>query len=340
MNKLNQMLVLSIFIPFQVYSQNQLDKVETTTFANYGDYNKRNHHIIYGAIELDLDSALYANASIQIKNMKTGQETTIVANLFLSSPVFGWIDSSYVFYETTESTGDPKILGPWQGCLIKYNIFTHQKDTISNFRYSSKNYVRNLFASHGRLFYTIVYKGKNTLDWMMYLFKSGEIIPIKENVRSNNIEIITYDFILNINTIVYVRRNHDEIEFVNFSLSTGKEEIIRTIDSDGIAIVSSTIKNNIFYYVEKKTKKNSKLESPNYTIKALNINTGNIKPVYLFSEGVEVSNIDIYEGGKLLISAQRSIKENETIKQITLPKSGSITIGLNSTSYLYTIPID
>ncbi len=333
--------------PFISCGQSKVKKIETeSTFANEGDYNNLNHHILFAAIDINSVTKSINDVSIRIKDLKTGKESIIVSNLYLSSPAFGWIDSSHVFYETSKSIGEPKVFGPWQGYLIKHNIYTQQKDTIPSFWHSSNNSVENFLTDNNKLFYTIVYGSEdlNYKYWKVYDFQTDRTHLIQKFNNNHSFRILTYQYLPESNEIIYVKGNKDytKYEFVQLSVSTGEEKTIKAISSDN-SIMSSTIDGSNFYYLERITFENlegvTDLKNSNYVINSIDINTGVIKQVHSFEKGIEVSKVDLYERGKLLVSIQGRIEENEVEKTFNLPEGGDITIGLNPVSYLYIIEI-
>ena len=344
-SKIKIFLIVFMMIPLISCGQSKVKKIETeSTFANEGDYNNLNNHLLFASIDINLVTKSINDVSIRIKDLTTGKESIIVSNLYLSSPAFGWIDSSHVFYETSESIGEPKAFGSWQGYLIKYNIYTQQKDTLPSSWYSSDNYVRNFYTSPGRLFYTVSYKGEEKGYWMVYFFDTGVSQVMKEQNQSTDFDILTYQYLPESDEIIYVKGNksYTKYEFIRFSVSTGEEKTIKAISSDN-SIMSSTIDSSNFYYLERITSENlegvSDLKNSNYVINSIDINTGVIKQVHSFEKGIEVSKIDLYERGKLLVSIQGRIEENEVEKTFNLPEGGDITIGLNPVSYLYILEI-
>lgn len=343
MVRMLQIAFLIVIMPLFSYSQNKLSKIKTeSTFANQGNYNRSNHHILFVGINVDTITKSFDEVSIRVKDMISGKETIVVPNIYLSSPVFGWIDSSHVFYDTSVPIGESKVFGPWKGYLVKYNIYTQQKDTLPSSWYSSDNYVSNFYASDGKLFYTISYKGEEKAYWMEYFFNTGKELVINKQNESTDFNILTYQYLPKKDEVIYIKADRNKHEFIRFSLSTGKEKNIRVIKSNN-SIESSALDEDNFYYLERITPDNSEgmpdLKNSNYVINSININTGVIREVYSFDKGVEVSKIDLYGKGRLLLSVQGRLKENTVEKNFDLPKGGDITIGLNPTSNLYILSI-
>ena len=91
-NKIKIYILVFMMTPFISCGQSKVKKIETeSTFANEGDYNNLNHHILFAAIDINSVTKSINDVSIRIKDLKTGKESIIVSNLYLSSPAFGWI---------------------------------------------------------------------------------------------------------------------------------------------------------------------------------------------------------------------------------------------------------
>lgn len=346
MNKVILLLVLFIAMPLFSYCQNKMDKINTkSTFADYGFYNEQNNHILF--IGIDLDTVINSfKTSIKLKNIDNDIETVIVPDIQLSLPSFGWLDSSHVFYTTSESIGEPKIFGPWQGYFIKYNIFTQKEDTITSPWYSSDNHVDNINSSTNRLFYTIVFDPKDdVVYWNEYLIESEEIKTIKKykNGSDNRFRILTYQYLPNSKEIIYIKENSKRREFIKFSTIDGKEHVIKLMEL-GNSIEASVLKGNKLYYLERISSENEypDLRNFSFVIKFIDINTKRIETVYTFEEGIEVSNISVFKKNKLLVSVQENLNEAIAEKSINI-ESGipiNINVGLDVASYLFIVDVE
>jgi len=329
-------------MPLVSCSQNKLDKVVTESmYADQGDYNKTNSHILFVAISEDSIMSSF-EVSLKIKNTKTRKETIIIPNLYHRIPEFGWLDSSHVFYETIEPIGTQKVFGPWQGYIIKHNIFTHKKDTIPSFWYSSKNHVGNFYASESKLFYTISHKGKNGREWIEYSLKTKKNRLVKNLSDNENFNLLTYNYISKTDEIFYINGNENRREFIRLSLSSGEENIVKVINTNN-SIESSTINGDLFYYLEREISLDKHglpdLKNSNFVIKSMNIYSGKVKLIYLFEKGLEVSKITEYDNKNLLVSIQGEIDGLRAEKVLNLVSGGDITLEINPTSSLYILEL-
>jgi len=343
MYRLIKILSLLVFIPLFSCGQNEISKIKTeSTYANQGDYNELNNHILFVAIGDSLTAGSSQKASIKIRNLNNKKEKTIVPNIYLDSPAFGWLDSSHVFYEKTVVIGAERAFGPWQGYLIRHNIYTNQEDTIPSDWYSSDNYVKDFHSSHGKLFYTISYNGNKGGEWVEYSIKNKKNKIIKKYSDVHNFKVLTYQYLSESNEIIYIKGFDSKREFIKISISKGTEEVIKTIKTDN-PIESSALIAGKFYYLERESIKNNDggldFKSYYFVIKSLDINSGKIELIYSFEKGVEVSHISRFKEGELLVSVQGSLDIPLIGKKADLPSGGDIIIGLNPTSYLYIITL-
>ena len=231
----------------------------------------------------------------------------------------------------------------WQIFLIKYNIFTFEKDTVPLKCINSNNYVRNLHLKNENLFFTIIYNNENKTSWVKYDISTGKQQIIKEDFNNQHSKILTFHFIPNINSILYVMDsyNNDIVEFNLYSILNGKEEIISSTKIQG-DIVSSAFNDSILYFLERidysDSTNNYEYSYSLFVINSLNIINKKITRIYTFPKGIEASNISIYSDSKLLISVQKNINLNDLRENIELNNS-DIELNVNASSYLYIIDL-
>jgi hypothetical protein len=181
-----------------------------------------------------------------------------------------------------------------------------------------------------------------TIHWMKYSIDANESVIIRKykDKSDNQFRILTYQYLAKSEEIIYVKGSENKRDFIRLSVSDGVEQVVKTINTDN-DIESSTLNDGRFYYLERETPKNTAglpdLKNSHYVIKSFDIMKGNIKNVYSFDKGIEVSRISSYGEGKLLVSVQGKIDENSVSKSFDLPSGGIVTVGLDPTSYLYVI---
>lgn len=326
-----------LLLPLVSSCQERIEKVYTqSTFAALGDYNSLNDYILFAAAEVDIRSKELIGTSVRIRKMSTEEEVALRENTLL--PAIGWLDATHALLETRVSIEEQKLLGDWRGYLIRYNIFTHKQDTLPSSWYTSSNHTENFLAASNRIFYTIAYGSEEmkTTYWIEYLVNTEESKVIKK-YDAENFSILSYQYLPDTDEIVYIKSKGKKKEFIRLSLSTGSEKIIKAIVSDnGIEESTAIVKEKLYYITRELQKDNTKvtdLKNAKYSIKSLDIRTGQVSDIY--DSTVEITKVSPYKENALLLSVQGNLGEGNIQKTFDLPSGGEVSIGLDATSYLY-----
>jgi hypothetical protein len=326
--------ILALLIPLTGKSQ-KVEYIRTSsTFANLGDYNPENNSVLFLAFDVD-QSKEKLELSLRVKNVSTGKETILQQNL--SREALGWLDASHVLIDSLRAISGPKSFLEWRGFLVRYDIYTHKRDTLTSSWYNSKNHVKDFLTSSNKIFYTIAYGAEDMKIryWVEYSVNNGSSRIIK-SFAIRSFSILTYQYIDNLDEIIYVKSKGEKKEIVRLSIASGSEATIQTIPEADAIIDTSTIIGQRFFYVCTRVPMSSRgvpdWRNAHYYIKAVDLKTGKITDVYNSKE--EITKISRYKESQILVSVHGGGKTGTVDKRVEIPAGGEITLGLDAASYL------
>ncbi len=334
------LILAFLLIPLIGICQSKPERIHTqSTFATFGDFNSQNGYMLFSATDVDTISKKLIGTSVRLKNMSTEEEIIIQRNTLL--PAIGWLDSSHVLIEAVTSIGEQKVFGDWKGYLIKHNIFTHQQDTLPSSWYTSYNSVENFLTSSNKLFYSIAYGSEEmkTTHWVEYLIGTGESKIIKK-YDNHSFSILTYQYTPDNDEIIYIKGKGGKKELVSLSVSTGTERLIKTLPYQNFGESSAVINGKFYFVVRDFPKDNSNhtnWKKVSYFLKSLDLKTGLISNIYISKS--EITKVSSFQKGMILLSIQGSSSDSNVKKSFDLKAGGEVAVGLDATSYLYTLKL-
>ncbi len=335
-------IILFIFIMFCLFScaQEMLDKINTETlFATLGEYNSENNCLLYCGVDADIKKGMILGSSVRLKFFETGKEIILQNNTI--TPPIGWLDSSHVLLETSNSLDEMRIFGQWKSYLISYNIYNNFIDTLFTNWYSSSNSVGNLIITNKKLFYTISYGSEKMINtyWMEYIFGSGESKIIKK-YKTGSFSIMTYQYQPETDEILYIKSVGTKKELFKLSLLNKSEQLITNLSIKNVE-ETSTLTNGRFIYVERDLP-NDNFGKPNwdkvkYYLKSVDLMTNKITEIY--SSKNEITKISQYNDKMLLLSIRGELGDNEIKKTYDKRFGNEVSLGFDVTSYIYLLKL-
>ena len=330
-------------IPIFSFGQKKAERIITNSvFADIGEYNTYNKSLLFVATNIDSISKKIIETSIRVKNISTGDEIILKSNVL--NPAIGWLDSCNVLIREGISIEGDKLFGTWKGILIRYNIFNNRKDTIESPWLTSENHVDNLYASEGKIFYTISFYGDNNLYLKALDVNTGKTNSIKlfKNLKSN--DIVAFQYLPKTQEIIYMLASSEEKkEIILQSLFDEKETVIGTVTSRNNIESSAYFKDEL-YFLERIIEYNGdgipNLDNSNYVIKKFNIISKETMEVFAFEKGIEVTKISPFIEGQLLVSLHTNGEKNIADKTFGFYKGGNIILGLNPESFIYILKLN
>lgn len=326
-------------ICFSSCAQDRLLTVPTdAVFSNFGDYNSSSNCFLYFGIDVNEKKKEVTRSSVRVRFLETGKEIVLQNNVL--TPAIGWLDRSHVLIEASNAVGEERVFGNWKTFLIRYDVFTHQQDTLPSSWYNSDNSAENFLASDNRLFYTIAYGSEEmkTNHWIEYSVATGESRIIKKYDKSS-FSILTYQYLPSTKEIIYVKGKGKEKEIIMLSLLTGEEKIITTIPSRNIE-ESSAIADEKFYYIVRELPEDGlgylDWKKVRYLLKSLDLKTGRISEIYASKD--EITKISPYKENTLMLSIQGNLKDSIS-KIFDLPSGGEVSVGLDFKSQVYELKL-
>jgi len=320
-------------------AQDKLPAVLTdAVFANFGDYNSDNNCLLYFGIDVDEKKKEMTSSSIRVRFLETGKEIVLQNNIL--TPAIGWLDRSHVLIEASTAVGEERAFGDWKSFLIRYDVFTHQQDTLPGSWYNSSNKAENFTASNNRLFYTIAYGSEQMKinHWIERSIVTGESRFIKQ-YENGSFSILTYQYLPGTDEIIYIKARGKEKEVIRLSLLTGEEKIVTSISFRNIE-ESSAIIDKKFYYIVRELPEDGldrfDWKKVRYLLKSLDLKTGLTSEIYASKD--EITKISPYKGNALLLSIQENLIDSVS-KKFDLPSGGEVSVGLDVRSYIYELKL-
>ena len=325
-------IIIFFLFPLIGYSQLQLQKIEVATkFADGGDYEPSNKNIIYVAISEEINPHTMEGISLRLKNFKTNTDSVIVPNIYLSDPYYGWLDESNLYFEKNVTENKTKLFGPSQSQLVKYNIYT-QTETILPFNLlNSENFTRMLKIASNKIYYLSIGDDPNENALYEYNLADRKTKIIKSFNRYGTQQIVTYEILSDLNSMIYILKKEDKTSFIKIDLKTLKETEIKSIARESF-IDGSSYFGQFFYYFERRKLSNKVDVNDNtaYVLNSLNTENGEIKCIKKFDTGTEITKIDMVSSNEMVISMQGG-----AINPININITKDIQIELSSNSNLY-----
>lgn len=325
-------IVIFFLFPFVGHSQFHLQKIELATkFADGGDYEPINKYLIYVGISDNMNTATMEGISLCLKNMETDEESTIVPDIYLSDPYYGWLDEANLYYEKKVSTDENEFFGSWKSQLIKYNVYTHKETILPFDLLNSENRLSHIKVRGNKIYFLNKDRnsGKNILE--EYNIETRERKLIKTFEKSTHQQMVSFEVIDNRNSIIYIVKEENKTDFIEIDLMTKKETIIKSIKA-ATFIDGSTSIGSFLYYFERKINSNKieTFENPVYVINSLNINSGEVECIKSFNAGTEITKIDMVSFDEMIISMQSGEADS-----INIAINEDINIRLSSNSNLF-----